>query len=449
MSFYGKAYRRLIWPTYEALRGHKTPRLLAAAEARQWWPAEQLREFQWQELLKLLRHAHDHCPWYRERWQTMGIDFQEIQTLTDFHKLPVVTKDDIYQHRNTMRASDVTDRVFEHRTGGSTGQPLRFYINRASYDWRLAVSLRGYTWAGCHDGDRQFYLWGQPIGTPPFSKRLKTKAHNAVLRRRVVSSFQLNESKLADCLRQIKAFRPKTIVGYTNALYLLAQHTLNTQPLHHRPSAVITAAEGVNAIQRELIERAFRTPVFASYGSREFMLIAMECDQHRGLHLSADNLLVEVVRPDGSPAATGEVGEILVTDLHNYAMPFIRYKIGDLGVLSNRTCPCGRGLPLLERVEGRVLDVIRTPDGRIVPGEFFPHLMKEFAVVRQFQIVQRALDRLEIKLVLHAPSAPVELARLEQEIRQIMGPSIQLEFQLLMEIPQTASGKFRVTISQL
>ncbi len=449
MSFYGDSYRNLLWPAYEWLRNRHTHILLQEAERRQCWPTDQLREFQWNELQRLLGHAYTQCPWYRIRLDQAGLTPVASSSLENFRHLPLLTKDDIRDHRDEMLATTLRDSTFEHRTGGSTGIPLQFYLHRGTYEWRLAVSMRGYSWAGCEDGDRQFYVWGQPIGAPPWKQRLKTRLFNATLRRHIFSSFRFSAPQMTECVRQINLFRPITIIGYTNALCLLARHILDNNISVVRPQAIITAAEGVNAVQRATIEQAFRAPVFASYGSREFMLIAMECEQHIGLHISADNLLVEVVRPDGSPSPEGEPGEILITDLHNYAMPFIRYKIGDLGVLTTRACPCGRGLPLLERVEGRLLDVIRTADGRTVPGEFFPHLLKEFSAVCQFQVVQKQLDRLQLRLVLQPGDHEDQLRRIQQEIHNVLGPATAVDIERMAEIPTGISGKFRVTISEL
>ena len=446
MSLYSFLYSKVLFPAYEGVRGRQTHQLFHAAEARQWWSIEQLRDWQWQEITRLVRHVYEHTAWYRRVFERLGLRPEDIQTLADFQRLPPICKDEIRQSRDEMVATNPLGPLYAERTGGSTGVPLRYFYNRGSYEWRLAVSQRGYSWAGCEDGARQFYLWGEPIGIPPWAARLKTTLHNAVLRRRLVSSFRLTADALRHCIAEINSFRPITIIGYTNALVLLAQHILDSRPLRHQPTGIITAAEGVNSLQLDVIQRAFGAPVFASYGSREFMLIGMECDQHNGLHLSMDNLLVETIRPDGTPAAPGEVGEILVTDLHNFGMPLIRYKIGDLGVLTTRACACGRGLPLLERVEGRVLDMIRTPDGRMLPGEFFPHLMKEFESVRQFQVIQRQLDRLQIKLVL---SNGNPIPQIEREVRQRLGESIQLDIQAVDEIPVGKNGKFRVTISEL
>ncbi len=448
MSLYGTLYRDLSLPLYEQVRGRHTHRWLAALRKGQWDTPEELRRRQWDELQALLRHAWEHAAWYRTQWERLGITLDDLRSLDGFRKLPLVSKDDIRQHRREMLADNYRGRVYEHKTGGSTGAPLEFFINHASYEWRRAATMRGYSWAGCEEGERQFYVWGAPIGTPPLKQRIKTNLHNAVLRRRIFSSFGFSEPAMAECVRQINAFRPATIIGYTNALCLLAQHILDHRSALAPIKGIITAAEGVNDLQRRTIEQAFSAPVFASYGSREFMLIGMECEQHNGLHVSSENLLVEILQ-DGKPAADGATGDIVVTDLHNFGMPFIRYKIGDLGVATQRTCPCGRGLPLLQRVEGRVLDVIRTPDGRTVPGEFFPHLLKEFSAVKQFQVVQKRTDLLQIKLVLHEGNHDDQLRRIEQEIRRVLGGAITVNVEPVAAIPQTASGKFRVTISEV
>lgn len=448
MSIYGKTYRGVLWPLYETLRGRQTPRLRKAAEHNQWKTPSELHALQWTELQKLLHHAYAHSPFYRKVFDQLDLPPTKIRTPEEYARLPCLTKDDIRQHREEMLASQFRGRMYEHKTGGSTGVPLQFYINYGSYEWRRAVTLRGYGWAGCEEADRSFYVWGAPIGTPPWKQRLKTSLHHAVLGQKVFSSFRFSETAMQECARQINAFKPGTIVGYTNALYLLAQFLIEHKLAAASPQAVITAAEAVNPVQRQVIEQAFGAPVFGSYGSREFMLLAMECNRHQGLHISSDNVYLEVVT-NGKPVAPGEHGEILITDLHNYAMPFIRYKIGDVGLLTSTHCSCGRGLPMLDKVEGRVLDIIRTADGRIIPGEFFPHLMKEFSAVKQFQVVQKRIDLLQIKLVLRDGEYAEQLRGIRQEIGRVVGDAITVNLERVDEIPQSDSGKFRVTVSEI
>ena len=195
----------------------------------------------------------------------------------------------------------------------------------------------------------------------------------------------------------IDDYRPQVIVGYVGPLVRLAQWLLDTGRRVAAPRSIIGAAESLHEFQREIIERAFGCPAYNTYGCREFMLIASECERREGLHVNADHLVVELQRHPGAPVT--EPGEVVITDLFNYGMPFVRYLNGDVATASDHVCSCGRGLPLLQRVDGRLLDAIRTPAGHLLPGEFFPHMLKDVPGLRRFQLVQHRLDRLELALV--------------------------------------------------
>lgn len=293
------------------------------------------------------------------------------------------------------------------------------------------------------------YLWAGAVGTPGRAHQLKDNIYNAVFARRVLNSFEMTESNLASYADAIDQYRPSILVGYVNPLAQLAQWMVETGRKVHRPDAVIGAAEALHPHQRETIRQAFGSPVFNTYGCREFMLIASECGHHHGLHVNADHLVVELLDGDGQPAAHGP-GEVAITDLSNYGMPFIRYVNGDLATASGvRSCPCGRGLPLLERVDGRVLDAIRTPDGRILPGEFFPHMLKDVPGLSRFQLVQRQLDRLELSIVRSGEFNDASLAYIQRETAKVLGDSVVLDYRFVDDIPLTRSGKRRVTLSEL
>ena len=193
-----------------------------------------------------------------------------------------------------------------------------------------------------------------------------------------------------------------------------------------------------------MIETALGCKVFESYGSREFMLIAMECPAHEGLHISAENLMVEIMGTDG-PCPPGQSGQVLITDLHNFATPFIRYQTGDMATWSGRKCSCGRGLPMLESIDGRVVDIIQGLDGRPLTGAFFPHLLKEFPDITQYQVVQITKDSLEIRLVRESPLEPQVEAELKRQILKVL-PGMNLDIQLVNELQKTPAGKTRVTI---
>ena len=445
---YGLLYRNILWPTYERLRGRYAQQLWKLAEQRQWLSADELRCFQQNEVTKILQHANIHCRWYQEYFKRVGLNSNQVQTLDDFQRLPLLTKSDIRQSREEMLATNYRRQVYEHKTGGSSGVPLQFYVSRNSYEWRWAVTSRGYGWAGALDGEKIFYLWSAPVGRQSLLKRAKSATQYAILRRKYYNNFRLSKSSLPHCLESLNRFAPRVLVGYTTMLEYLARYIKLHGGLRIKLQSVITAAETVTPAQRELLREVFQVPVLASYGSREFMLIAMECE-HGGMHISADNLLVECLR-DGIPATPGELGQVVITDLHNYGMPFIRYQIGDVATIRAGQCPCGRGLPMLQDVHGRLPDTIQTPDGKLISGIFFPHLLKEFDWIEQFQVIQKELDKLHVKLI--APdrrAAEQGLSQLRQEILAVTGKDMQIEVVFVEDIPRTATGKHRSVISEI
>ena len=449
-ALYETAFRRVLFPAYETgLRRRRTLAYLDDYQRDQWLNPEQVAMLQWERLQRLLEHCYREVPYYRQRWRELGIQPDDIRNLQDYARLPVLTKADIRENFKDLQASSWSGRLLFKRTGGSTGEPLELGYTRESYDRRIAVMWRGYGWAGSRPGRRTMYLWAGAVGTPGRAHQLKDNIYNAVFARRVLNSFEMTESNLASYADAIDQYRPSILVGYVNPLAQLAQWIVETGRKVHRPDAVIGAAEALHPHQRETIRQAFGSPVFNTYGCREFMLIASECAHHHGLHVNADHLVVELLDGDGQPAAHGP-GEVAITDLSNYGMPFIRYVNGDLATASSASsCPCGRGLPLLERVDGRVLDAIRTPDGRILPGEFFPHMLKDVPGLSRFQLVQRQLDRLELSIVRSGEFNDDSLAYIQRETAKVLGDSVVLDYRFVDDIPLTRSGKRRVTLSEL
>ena len=422
----------------------------AFLEKSQWWPSDDLRRYQKDALDRLLSHAFQNVPYWQETFKQRGLTPSDIKILDDLRKLPIIDKADIRAHKDRMIADNWRGKTWTKATGGSTGVPLELDYTPESYDWRVACSKRGYSWAhGCEDGKKQAYIWGVAIGKQPFLKKLKEDLHHAILGQRYFNCFEFNAPRMADCLETLNRYKPEYLVGYTNPLYEFARFVQRTGRLTFKPKAAITAAEKLHPFQRETIEAVFQCPAFNTYGSREFMLIASECEKQEGLHVSMENLIVEIVKEDGSSAKLGEAGDIVITDLHNYGMPFIRYRIGDIGILSDRPCSCGRGLVMLKDVVGRSLDIIRTPDGRNVPGEFFPHLMKEFKGIEKFQVVQDRIDHLEVKVIKNSAFRDAEFRFMQDEVAKTVGMGMKVDYVFVNDIPLTKTGKFRVTVSAI
>lgn len=441
-------YRHAILPAFETgLKRRKTFHYWEELERTQWLPRAELEQFQFQALRRLLTHAYNTCPYYREVWRQQGLQPNSLQAPADFCRWPIIDRETIRAHRSDMRSRGAGLRLFSKSTGGSTGVPLTFDLNTDSHDRRVAAMHRGYSWAEAGPGTKQLYLWGVPLGQQSAWRRWKDRLYNVLLRRLVLNSFDLTEGQVPVFLDRLNRYRPDVIVAYTNPLYVFARCLEERVVKPFSPRSIVVGAEKLYPFQRQLIERVFQAPVSETYGSREFMLIGGECDQHAGLHLTSEHLWVEVLDEAGRPAAEGTEGDVVVTDLYNYGMPFVRYVSGDRAVAGWSTCPCGRGLPLLRKVVGRRLDMLHMPDGRHVPGEFFPHLVKDFPAVRRFQVIQDAPDHVQLLLVISAAWNKEARVLLERQVRDTLGPSVCLEMRVVDDIPLTSSGKHRVVVN--
>lgn len=340
-------------------------------------------------------------------------------------------------------------RATVHSTGGSTGVPLSFYITRESYEWRAAVTDRGYRWAGAEEGQKSIYVWGSPMKPLTWQQRCRTGAHHYLQRRRFFNSFTFGEEEKRRCCEAINDWKPRAIVGYAGSLVDLAGFVKSHRSvLKWRAGTVVTAAEGLRPEQRETLKEYLGDEVFMSYGSREFMLIGMECRRHRGYHINSDNVLVEVVDEEGNPVPAGCTGRILVTDLHNRANPFIRYEIGDLGVASGELCDCGSPFPLLGGVEGRAQESIIRPDGSSITAMLIPHMMKEFRWVEGYQIEQCSVGRVDVKLRCAEALAPEKTEPIVRELKRFLGAEMRITFTRVERLHKNTSGKTPIVISK-
>ncbi|MEZ5404548.1 MAG: hypothetical protein R2729_33020 [Bryobacteraceae bacterium] len=439
---YSSLLGNVLLPMHNGVQGRSYCRNLKFLEKSQWWNEQRLREFQWGELRKLLEVTFGSSPYYQRKYKEAGAELGDIRTHEDFAKLPVLGREEIQQHRDEMKAAAYKGKLVPHATGGSSGVPTRFLLTMESFDWRTAATQRAYAWPGCRLGEPTLYLWGAPIGKQSWKQQTKMDLFRMIRREYMFPTFNQTPELWQEIYEYARRKRPPFVVGYVSSIEQFCRYLIDRKLELGGIRAVISAAEAVHDHHRELVAEALGgVPLYNMYGSREFMSIAGECDRRDGLHIHCENLLIETARP-----ASEGPSEILVTDLHNHGMPFIRYKIGDVGVLESTPCGCGRGLPRISRIEGRVLDMLRTSDGRYVPGEFFPHLLKDIPEVVEFQVEQKALDRIVVSVVLSKPMGEASRKLLESEVERVFGRGTRVEIAPVESIPLRASGKRRVTI---
>jgi len=258
----------------------------------------------------------------------------------------------------------------------------------------------------------------------------------------------MSEEKMKRFALKLRRFEPKVLIGYPSAIYIFASYIKNLGIQYIKPEVVITTAEKLYDYQKGAIKDAFDCEVFEYYGSREIASLAYECPQHHGYHISMENVVLEFTKDNGQMVSPGELGKVLVTDLHNYAMPFIRYEIGDLAIPSNRVCPCGRSLPFIESIEGRITDIIVCHHG-FISAPALTTVFKDMPV-RQYQIIQESPDNIIIKIVPTEGYSEKQSQHLTQTMQRFMGLSAEVEIDLVDDIPPSkSSGKRRVVISEV
>jgi phenylacetate-CoA ligase len=418
-------------------------------ERTQWCSLDELLALQQVELKKLLAHAWENVPEYRTRLASAGLQPEDVHGLESLRRLPLLTREDAALTFDARKSIRFPLPEIDKSTSGTSGNPLVFAYDRGSEYWRQAIKLRGYAWAGYQPGDRCLHFWGRPPAIQhPFSKRLKMALDHAVRREYYADCTDRSEVALARIVRRIERNRPSVIVCYAQAGVALARHINETHSRSWDTISVITAAEPLFPADRNTIAGAFGSQIFETYGSREVMLMAAECEAHDGLHVSMENLILELIVRDEQgerPAQPGEIGEVAVTDLHNYGAPFIRYLTGDLAVAREaKRCACGRHLSMLQRVEGRTTDTLRNGAGHPVSGLLFNVFFVPLAhKVKEFQVVQRRDRAIDLRIVPTAAFDDSVLQLLRSHCARFI-PGVELRTEIVPQLTVEPGGKLRV-----
>ncbi|MCW5893236.1 MAG: glycosyltransferase [bacterium] len=418
----------------------------------QWLGPAQVRALQERKLRRLVAQAYHHTAYWRERMDALGLGPEDIQTLDDLRKLPLLSKDDVREHLYFDLLSDNHDkrRIQKVTTSGSTGEPLVCYADQHQLEIRWAATQRSMEWTGYRFGDRTARLWHQTIGMT-WSQILRERIDAWFNRRLFIPAFEMTDANIARFVDALRRHRPVLIDGYAESFNFLAWFLKHHGLPGLRPKGLISSAQALPDHSREVIEKAFGCGVFDKYGSREFSGIAWECEAHDGHHVVAESYVVEILK-DGLPARPGEMGEVVITDLTNFCMPLIRYRVGDLAVAmdDDTVCTCGRGLPRIGRIEGRVQAIIVAENGAYIPGTFFAHLFKDFDhVVRQYQVVQEHRGAIRLRVVKGLRHTDAQFAALLALLREYLGAGMAIDVEFVERIEMVRTGKHRATISTL
>ena len=451
MDLYGPLLAKALFPAFEAARGRPTVPLLQYLHTTERWSIEALRDLQLGFLRRLIRHAYMHTAHYRDAMDAADLRPEDLTSITDLRKLPLLDKDTVRATMSSRLASAEPRATITKSTSGTSGEPVVVKYNAESRYWRDATRWRGYGWGGYRVGMRAMHYWGFGPPAKSWVKRKKVALDRAFKRDLYVDSTPRGEESLAHAVAELRRFQPHVMVAYSAGAGALATY-INDHGLRDWKSIpVLVGAERLWPHDRAAIERAFG-PAFETYGCREVMLVASECSAHDGLHVSMETMIVELIVREGAtvrPARPGETGEVVITDLHNLACPMIRYVNGDLAVAhADGECACGRALEKIGPIEGRTTDTLRDGRGNPVGGLVFNILFGVLEhTARQFQVVQRPDRSVVMKVIpMTGPSLPAEHERAIRGFADKYLPGVAFAIEYVTEIPLTPAGKRKVVV---
>lgn len=451
MSLYESAFKRVLFPVYEGiLHKRKTMRYLSDYNKNASLDKASIADIQWGKLKTLLQHCIDNVPYYKRTWAELGFkSADDFKSIGDFEKLPILTKQDIRDNYDDLIAINYRGKTMKKTTGGSTGQPMNLELNSESEERRQAVMWRGYGQIGAGLGVKTLYLWGADTGKHQGLAELKYNLYHAFFNRKFLNSYKLSEDNMMEYIEEMNKYKSDALVSFVNPLFEMAKYIVANKIKVHSPKSIVTGAEALHEPQREMIEKAFNCKVYNTFGCREVMLIASECQNQDGFHINMDHLVVETVNGNGN-VVNGENGELLLTDLHNYGMPFIRYANGDMAITKPSSCTCGNPMPMFKKITGRKLDVLRSPEGHLISGEFFISVMMKIPTIDKFQIVQKEVDVFDINLVIGEKyQGKPEESEIIEVVNRYTNNTVKVRFNYVDKLGLTSSGKLRVTVCEL
>ncbi|TVO50868.1 phenylacetate--CoA ligase family protein [Denitromonas halophila] len=447
MSVYTRFVSQAVFPLQERLKKHDTVRVRRAMEASQWWPAARLETFQLDRLRAFLSDVSAHVPYYRQVFSAAGFDPATISRVADLQRLPFLTKPVIRANTDALRADDARG-LARFNTGGSSGEPLIFFIGDERVTHDVAAKWRATRWWDVDIGDREIVVWGSPIELGAQDRVRQFR--DALMRTELMPAFEMSETKLDGFVARIRARRPAMLFGYPSAISHIARHAekrgIRLDDLGVR--VVFVTSERLYDDQRESIERLFGCPVANGYGGRDAGFIAHQCPSG-SMHITAEDIVVEIVDASGQVLPSGQSGEIVVTHLATRDFPFIRYRTGDIGVLDDTPCACGRGLPVLKEIQGRSTDFVIALDGTVMHGLSLIYVLRDIPAVRAFKIIQETLTLTRVQVEPGEGFSDRDVASIQSGLQARLGASVEIVVEQVAQVAPERSGKFRYVISKI
>lgn len=447
MSLYTRLMSGIFFPLHEKFKKHTTVQVRKDMERNQWSSAAELEKIQLDNLRAFLVDIGIHVPYYSELFQSLGFDPNKLSSIKQLQQLPLTGKPEIRENQDQLKADDAVG-LARFNTGGSSGEPLIFYIGSKRVSHDVAAKWRATRWWNVDIGDPEIVVWGSPIelGAQDRVRQIRDR----LFRTQLLPAFEMSEEKLDGFIATIQKVKPPMLFGYPSALAHIAGHAqkrgVDLSNLGIRVAFV--TSERLYDYQREKIEQVFGCPVANGYGGRDAGFIAHQCPEG-SMHITSEDIVVEIVGGDGQVLPMGESGEIVVTHLATRDFPFVRYRTGDVGILSDELCACGRGLPVLKEVQGRSTDFLIAQDGTVLHGLALIYILRDLPGIASFKITQESLDLTCVDIVRNDKYEMDNESAITEVFKQRLGHEVEVRINYCDEIKPEKSGKFRYVVSRV
>ncbi len=439
--------RKVFEPLY--CRKNKSPKIayLQELEKTQYLSLSQLQDIQWQRLQKLYAFLWEKNPFYRARMQENGLNSKSLTKPADIVNIPILTKAEIRENCDSMISEGYEKKSLLHfKTGGSTGKALDIYLTEECSGLRNAYTCRADRWTGWKPGEPIGAVWGNP----KLPITIKAKVLDRLLQPYIyLDTMSVSSAAVLEFAHKWEKVKPTLLFGHAHSLFILAKFVQELGCTQIKPSGILSTSMMLLPHERQLIEQVFACKVTDRYGCEEVSLIGSECERHSGLHMNIEHLIIEFIKDDGTTAKVGEMGNIVVTDLINFAMPFVRYKVEDVGTPMNTKCTCGRGLPLMGSITGRIADFLLNKNGQKVAGiSLIENTLTKMDGIDQMQIIQDSIDNMIVNIVPGRKYSQDVQLNLVQYFEKVFPGTVVIVKEVKQILPEP-SGKYRFSICRI
>ncbi len=444
MSAYTHIISNMVFPLQETFKQHDTVHRRKSLEDSQWWSRQRIDDLQLTNLKKFLSECQAKVPYYQNLFKQYGFNPDAVKSVADLQQLPTLDKRTIRNNLQALKADGAP--LSQFNTGGSSGEPLIFFLGKDRVSHDVAAKWRATRWWNVDIGDQEVVIWGSPIELGAQSKLRLLR--DKIFRSALLSATKLSDQRLDEFLGRIEQCQPKMLFGYPSVISMLAERSIqrgmDLKKLGVR--VVFVTAECLYQHQRELIEAAFGCPVANGYGGRDAGFLAHECP-HGSMHISAEDIVIEILDADGQAVGPGIEGEIVVTHTATYGFPFVRYRTGDIGSLSDGKCECGRGLPMIEKIIGRTNDFVISNSGEKFHGSSLTYVIRGIEGINSFKVIQLDRHTTSVQLTINDSYQPGSEEVIRRAFKSKLGDMVEVNFEYLDAIPAEKSGKYRYVVS--